>query len=501
MELSIKTQEKKSLFLLNIEYRDTLNYIVNILQEHGYNPLVIHGGMSMEERREAERHFSSPAFNIMTATDAAGEGINLQFCHIMVNYDLPWNPNRIDQRIGRLHRYGQKRDVKVHNLFVTDTREGQILARLMQKVSIIEKDLGGKVSEIVGLILEDFNLQELIMKSLAENRPVEATIKDLERAINERKMAYQTIEKAFLMDLKKFDLEETLKVIEKSRKKATTEKEIERFVRAFFELFNGKIEPTRKKFVYRLIPPKEVLREGIKKRYDAVVFSKEIAKKLGNEVEFIAFGHPLLEEIIDYCLDRDYLFGGRATVKYSDKTEQPGILFNFLLAFDDATGKTINEDVFPVFVTLNGDCKPVSPRSIASFSRDQIEKFPNNFDDIKPRIPYLYEKAYNIALEEAKRLCSLAQRKKDREISIKKEDAKRYFGTKIKEEEKRLKDFKSRLFLGEDMAIAIKASEKRLNDLKATFEKTLERLEEEELVIERNPNLFSTAIIIPRNSS
>jgi len=81
------------------------------------------------------------------------------------------------------------------------------------------------------------------------------------------------------------------------------------------------------------------------------------------------------------------------------------------------------------------------------------------------------------------------------------EDAKRYFGTKIKEEEKRLKDFKSRLFLGEDMAIAIKASEKRLNDLKATFEKTLERLEEEELVIKRNPNLFSTAIIIPRNSS
>ena len=497
----IINKDPREKILIFTEYRDTLNYIVNILQEHGYNPLVIHGGMGMEERREAERHFSSPAFNIMTATDAAGEGINLQFCHIMVNYDLPWNPNRIDQRIGRLHRYGQKRDVKVHNLFVTDTREGQILARLMQKVSIIEKDLGGKVSEIVGLILEDFNLQELIMKSLAENRPVEATIKDLERAINERKMAYQTIEKAFLMDLKKFDLEETLKVIEKSRKKATTEKEIERFVRAFFELFNGKIEPTRKKFVYRLIPPKEVLREGIKKRYDAVVFSKEIAKKLGNEVEFIAFGHPLLEEIIDYCLDRDYLFGGRTTVKYSDKTEQPGILFNFLLAFDDATGKTINEDVFPVFVTLNGDCKPVSPRSIASFSRDQIEKFPNNFDDIKPRIPYLYEKAYNIALEEAKRLCSLAQKKKDREISIKKEDAKRYFGTKIKEEEKRLKDFKSRLFLGEDMAIAIKASEKRLNDLKATLEKTLERLEEEELVIERNPNLFSTAIIIPRNSS
>ena len=496
----ILKKDPREKILIFTEYRDTLNYIVNILEEHGYNPLVIHGGMDMEERRKAERQFSTPAFNIMVATDAAGEGINLQFCHIMINYDLPWNPNRIDQRIGRLHRYGQKRDVKVYNLFVTDTREGQILARLMQKVSIIEKDLGGKVSEIVGLILEDFNLQELIMRSVAENRPTEATIEDLERAIDERKRAYETIEKTFLMELKKFDLEETLKVIEKSRKKATTEGEIERFVRAFFELFSGKIEPTRKKFVYRLMPPKEVLREGIKKRYDAVVFSKEIAKKLGNEVEFIAFGHPLLEAIIDYCLDRDYLFGGRATVKYSDKIKQPGILFNFLLGFDDATGKTISEDIFPVFVTLDGNCKPMPPRSIASFSRDQMEKFSSNFEDIKSRISYLYEKAYNAALEEAKRLCSLAQRKKDREISIKREDAKRYFGTKIKEEEERLKDFKSRLLLGEDMAIAIKGSEKRLRDLSETLKKTLERLEEEELVIERNPSLFSAAIILPRSN-
>ncbi|MBI4228564.1 MAG: DEAD/DEAH box helicase, partial [Deltaproteobacteria bacterium] len=245
----ILKKDPKEKILIFTEYRDTLDYIVSILKDRGYNPLVIHGEMEMGARREAEEHFHSPSFNLMVATDAAGEGINLQFCHIMVNYDLPWNPNRIDQRIGRLHRYGQKRDVKVHNLFVTDTREGQILARLMQKVAIIEKHLGGKISEIVGFVLEGVNLQDLIMRALAENRAVEITTQDLESAIEERKTAYEALEKTFLMDLKKFDLEETIKVIERSKERSANELEIERFIRSFFDHYGGKIEPTRKKFV------------------------------------------------------------------------------------------------------------------------------------------------------------------------------------------------------------------------------------------------------------
>jgi len=148
----ILERDKDEKILVFTEYLDTLHYLVNLLKNHGYNPLTIHGGVPMSDREDIEALFKTPAFNLMVATDAAGEGVNLQFCHIMVNYDLPWNPNRIDQRIGRLHRYGQKRDVKVHNLFVTNTKEGEILARLMQKVSVIEKELGGKISEIVGVV-------------------------------------------------------------------------------------------------------------------------------------------------------------------------------------------------------------------------------------------------------------------------------------------------------------------------------------------------------------
>ena len=491
----ILEEDPREKMLIFTEYKDTLDYIVGILREQGYDPLVIHGEMGMEARREAEKLFRSPAFNLMVATDAAGEGINLQFCHIMINYDLPWNPNRIDQRIGRLHRYGQKRDVKVYNLFVTDTREGQILSKLMQKVAIIEKDLGGKISEIVGFVLEGVNLQDLIMRAIAENRPVEITTEDIERAIRERKKAYETIEKTFLMDLRKFDLEETLKVIEKSRERGTTEREIERFIRSFVMLLGGKIEPTRRKLVYRLIPPKEILREGIKSRYDAVTFSKEVAKARGEEVEFLAFGHPLLEAIIEYCKDKNYWFGGRTTIKYSDKFPQPGILFNFLLAFDDATGKTISEDILPIFVGVHGEVQFPSPRMVANFDQEFYDLVPEA-EKVQINASASYEKAYEIALERAKELCSVAQERKDREIRIKREDAIRFFNTKIREEEERLKDYRRRLFLGEDMAIAIRATERRVEDLKAELQRTLNRLEEEELVIERNPELISAAVIL-----
>lgn len=490
-------KDHKEKILIFTEYVDTLNYIVRILKDEGYNPLIIHGEMDMGSRRKAEELFSTPSFNLMVATDAAGEGINLQFCHIMVNYDLPWNPTRIDQRIGRLHRYGQKRDVKVHNLFVTDTREGLILARLMEKVAMIEKDLGGKISEIVGFVLEGVNLQDVIMGAVAENRPVEAIAQDIERAIDERRRAFDTIEKTFLMDLKRFDLEETLKVIERSNDRSTTEKEIERFVRSFFNLFGGKLEPTKKKFVYRLMPPKDILREGVKERYEAATFSKEVAKDMGEEVQFMAFGHPLLESITDYCRDKSYRFGGRTAIKYTDKFDKDGILFNFLLAFDDATGKTINEDILPLFVTLNGDINFPAPRLIAEFNNETQNPNPSDLDKFLSKIEELHHNAYSLALRKAKELCNSVQMRRSREIKIKREDAKKYFDRRIKEEEGRLKDYRSRLSLGEDMTIAIRGSERKIEDLKDELKRALDRFEEEELVIERNPDLFSIAVIIP----
>src|SRR5205823_10396927 len=109
----------------------------------------IHGQMKLPDRIEQERYFRETA-QIMVATEAAGEGINLQFCHLMVNYDIPWNPNRLEQRMGRIHRIGQTDDVYIFNLVATNTIEGVILERLFTKLEEIRGQLGDRVFDVVG---------------------------------------------------------------------------------------------------------------------------------------------------------------------------------------------------------------------------------------------------------------------------------------------------------------------------------------------------------------
>jgi superfamily II DNA/RNA helicase len=118
---------EKQKILIFTESKDTLEYLVKKIEKWGYSVNFIHGSMNLEERVEAEKVFKHQT-QVMVATEAAGEGINLQFCNLMINYDIPWNPNRLEQRIGRIHRYGQQKDVYIFNLIAADTREGQVLA-------------------------------------------------------------------------------------------------------------------------------------------------------------------------------------------------------------------------------------------------------------------------------------------------------------------------------------------------------------------------------------
>ena len=121
----------------------------------------IDGSMPQENRRRAELEFKGKA-QVMVATEAAGEGINLQFCAYMVNYDLPWLPTRLEQRMGRIHRYGQKRVAHVYNLAIADTREGVVLTGLMDRLKKMEKDLGEQVYDVVSVLVADVNVEKLM---------------------------------------------------------------------------------------------------------------------------------------------------------------------------------------------------------------------------------------------------------------------------------------------------------------------------------------------------
>ena len=165
-------------WLVFTEHRDTLEYLVRRLEGLGYAGHVarIHGGMDWREREEQMELFKQPdGARFCIATDAAGEGINLQFCARMANYDIPWNPARLEQRMGRIHRYGQARDVAIVNLVAASTREGRVLGRLLEKLETIRAALSSdKVFDVIGRLFENVSLKEVIQKALTDDGEREA---------------------------------------------------------------------------------------------------------------------------------------------------------------------------------------------------------------------------------------------------------------------------------------------------------------------------------------
>jgi SNF2 family DNA or RNA helicase len=174
--------------LIFTEARDTIYYLNEHLEKWGYSTCQIHGGMNPHERKRAQDHFRTAA-QICVANEAAGEGINLQFCHLMINYDMPWNPTRLEQRLGRIHRIGQERDCYAFNFVATDSEEGQpiiegrILHRLLEKLEQMNESLEGRVFDVIGevLSLNDINLPEMLREVAYDPRRLEEYIDQIDR--------------------------------------------------------------------------------------------------------------------------------------------------------------------------------------------------------------------------------------------------------------------------------------------------------------------------------
>ena len=174
--------------LVFTEHRDTLNHLRDHLESWGYLTCEIHGGMNPRDRKQAQEDFRTSR-QICVATEAAGEGINLQFCHLMVNYDLPWNPTRLEQRLGRIHRIGQSRDVHAFNFVATSSEDGQpviegrILERLLSKLQRMRDALGDRVFDVVGevLSLNKVNLPEMLREVAYEPRRLDDYLDVIER--------------------------------------------------------------------------------------------------------------------------------------------------------------------------------------------------------------------------------------------------------------------------------------------------------------------------------
>lgn len=184
--------------LIFTEHRDTLSHLRSHLEKWGYSTSEIHGGMNPHERKRAQELFRTQS-QICIATEAAGEGINLQFCHLMINYDMPWNPTRLEQRLGRIHRIGQERDVYIYNFVATQSEDGQpiiegrILHRLLEKLDQMKDALKGRVFDVVGevLSLNDVNLPEMLRDAAYDPRRLDEYIDQIDRIDPNRLKQYE----------------------------------------------------------------------------------------------------------------------------------------------------------------------------------------------------------------------------------------------------------------------------------------------------------------------
>jgi len=319
------------------EHRDTLNYLterIGTLLGRPEAVATIHGGMGREERKNTEEAFKQDVnVDVLVATDAAGEGINLQRAHLMVNYDLPWNPNRLEQRFGRIHRIGQTEVCHLWNLVAEETREGDVYLTLLKKLEIEQTALGGQVFDILGKALAGKELRELLIEAIRYGDRAEVKEK-LNQAVSERvdrnRLQELLEERALVRD--SMDASKIQKIRE-SMERAEARKVQPHFIASFFleafQRLGGSIRQ-RESRRYEITHVPAVIRNrdqaigmgnAIMRRYERICFQKELISIPGKPLaEFVCPGHPLLTATIDLILERhrDLLRQGAILVDDND---------------------------------------------------------------------------------------------------------------------------------------------------------------------------------------
>lgn len=341
------------------EHRDTLNYLVNQITTLIGRPeavVTIHGGMGREERKRAEEAFKQDmTVQVLIATDAAGEGINLQRSHLMVNYDLPWNPNRLEQRFGRIHRIGQTEVCHLWNLVAEGTREGDVYLALLKKLEIEQQALGGKVFDVLGKAIAGKELRELLIEAIRYGDRPEVRAK-LDQVVSDR-LDQQRLQELLEERALARDSMDATKVqqIRQEMERAEARKLQPHFIASFFleafQRLGGTIrqrEPKR----YEITHVPAVIRnrdrligvgKAILKRYERICFEKELISVPGKPLaDFVCPGHPLLDAVIDLTLERyqDLLRQGAILVDENDPGEAVRALVYLEHSIQDAqTGR------------------------------------------------------------------------------------------------------------------------------------------------------------------
>ena len=336
------------------EHRDTLNYLTDRIRTLIGRPetvVTIQGNMGREDRRKAQEAFTQdPNVLILVATDAAGEGINLQRAHLMVNYDLPWNPNRVEQRFGRIHRIGQTEVCHLWNLVASDTREGEVFNRLLQKLEQQRESLGGAVFDVLGKCFAETSLRKLLIEAIRIGESPEAKarltkviddaldLEHLRELIEDSALTHGAIDTTRLRNIRE--------EMERAEAHRLQPHFIASFFREAFVRLDGKLRERESKRYEITHVPAAIRRrdriigvgEPVLERYERITFEKDLISVAGKPLAaFVCPGHPLLSATLDLILEhhRDLLKRGAVLVDPYAQNDKIRVLFYLEHAIQD----------------------------------------------------------------------------------------------------------------------------------------------------------------------
>ena len=360
--------------LIFTEPRDTLEYLQDKIVARLGDPeavKVIHGGVPRQQRRAAVAAFNDdPKVRVLIANDAAGEGVNLQRgAHLMVNYDLPWNPNRLEQRFGRIHRIGQTEVCRLWNLVAANTREGEVFTRLLQKVEEQRKAYGGRVFDVLGTAFDEAPLRDLLIEAirygdLPETRAkmeqvIDATVTDgLKELLEERALTHDSMSAD--------DLTHAQRLMADAQARRLQPHDIEWAFRNALQRLGGRLvkrEVARHEITQVPAVVRAVTRHGpVASRYERVTFELDrIDPDGGPRADLLAPGHPLHDAVAEVTIIQLRPVLERGTVLVSPEIQEPTLLVGVVEEVIDGTGASIARRFSYAYVDATGRVTPAGP--------------------------------------------------------------------------------------------------------------------------------------------
>ncbi|UPM45337.1 helicase-related protein [Halocatena salina] len=483
--------------LLFTEYRDTLDYLLEFVQDEPWADeiLVIHGDIDTEERARIEEEFNHGQSRLLFATDAASEGIDLQHsCHIMANYELPWNPNRLEQRIGRIHRYGQDKEVKVWNFLFDDTRESEIFELLQNKVEEIRSKLGN-TADVLGM-LDDVDVDSLIMESIQSDEPPGVTTEELEDLIDERQRTLEEWYERSLVDTSTFDAESRRQiqaVVDDSEDVYGSAGDIREFFEQAVEAFDGTFEK-RGTNLYQAELPEGLRPPGIDASFGPFTFDRHFAME-HEDITYLAPDTDVLQRLMVRVLEDER---GQVGLKLLPFINTPGITYNYGVVFEDGTGEIIREEMIPVFVDVEQEDaqqslgeRVVEGETIAAKPDvDQLQTVLDADDDLRA----IADRYVSARVNEIKADLSA---KRCKETAHELENIEEYAQAERERIESFIEEYERKAEAGSDMDIAIEGQRARLEQLEERIETRRDELKRRERVISLAPEVENYCLSLP----